>query len=57
VNVTTNITADLIVEVYVDGQLVDYPGPWADLDAATGWAAMMTAALESGEYSYTGDLP
>ena len=50
--ITTNITADLIVEVYLDGQLVDYPGPWSDLDAAQQWADMITAAIESGEIIY-----
>lgn len=54
---TYNITADLVVEIYVDGNLVDWPGPWSDLQAAEAWAQDMIAALDAGTYSYTGDLP
>lgn len=50
--ITTNITADLIVEVHLDGQLVDYPGPWADLESAQLYAAELTAAIESGQIIY-----
>lgn len=49
---TYNITDDLIVEVYVDGNLVDWPGPWTDHAAAEAWAQAMMAALTSGEYTY-----
>lgn len=50
--ITTNITPDLIVEVYIDGVLVDYPGPWADLASAQLWAADIVAAVESGQIIY-----
>lgn len=50
--ITTNITDDLIVEVYIDGQLVDWPGPWKDLDAAEQWANEITASVEAGNVHY-----
>lgn len=55
--ITTNITADLIVEVYLDGQLVDWPGPWADLASAQQWAADIVAAVESGQIIYPQQEP
>lgn len=55
--ITTNITDDLIVEVYIDGQLVDYPGPWKDLQAAETWAADLIAAVESGQIIYPEQEP
>lgn len=50
--ITTNITDDLIVEVYINGTLVDWPGPWEDRSAAEQWAADITAAVESGQIIY-----
>lgn len=54
---TYNITDDLIVEVYVDGNLVDWPGPWTDHDAADSWAQAMMAALDAGEFTYPTETP
>lgn len=50
--ITTNITDDLIVEVYIDGELVDWPGPWEDLASAEQWAADIVAAIQSGQIIY-----
>lgn len=55
--VTTDITDDLIVEVYIDGQLVDWPGPWSSLEAAETWAADITQAIESGHIIYLTETP
>lgn len=55
--ITTNITDDLVVEVYIDGQLVDWPGPWEDLASAEQWAADITAAVEAGQIIYPEQEP
>jgi hypothetical protein len=56
-NYTYNITAELIVEIFIDGTLVDFPGPWTDLEAATGWAEIMISDLKTGKYEYSTKEP
>lgn len=50
--ITTNITDDLVVEVFIDGVLVDWPGPWATREAAQQWADAVVAAVEAGTPIY-----
>jgi len=49
---TYTITPELIVNVYINGQLVDYPGPWANYDEAQLWADDLIEALEGGQIIY-----
>lgn len=45
---TATITDDLIVEIRHLDELIDWPGPWATLEAATEWAELRLDDLANG---------
>lgn len=41
-----------MVEVFIDGDLVDNPGPWDTNEAAANWAQLIVDSLASGKDHY-----